>query len=120
MFRFIFNKIVTMINFLGRETGLPLEIIEFNIWFVIIPFSWCTLLDVIFGTPLIELTFLGVLGLLLSVVNHDTFFDTVSEKIVNFSRYFNRWGIDHVAILVILFIIVPLIIYSLFIYYLFT
>ncbi len=120
MFRFIFNKTVNILESISRETGLSYETINCIVWFIIIPLSWCTMLDVIFGTPIIQLSFAGVVSLILLVVDRNTFGKTLFRRTQRFLEYFERFGISYMLISVIWCIIVPLIIYSLFIYYLFT
>jgi hypothetical protein len=108
----IFNLTYKALMFIANLTGFTYNEINIIIWFIIIPFTWCVLIDKILKRNYLKITFLIITVVTLILIkdfNH--FCNQLFHQSAEFLRSFNIVGSDYVTSSVLVCLLVPLIVY---------
>jgi len=113
MINSIFSFTASFLHKLSSFTGFTYNQINIIVYYFIVPFSWCILLDVIFDFHLLKLGFLVLsLGFRIGCTDFKTYSDKAFDKSVQFLNYFNRLGSNYYKSSVLICILLPIIIYT--------
>ena len=114
MINSIFTIVASFLHWLSRLTGFTYNQINIIVYYFIIPFSWCVLLDVIFDFHFLKLGFLVFsLGFRIGCTDFKSYSDWAFKKSVQFLNYFNRFGSNYYKSSVWICVSLPIIIYLL-------
>lgn len=109
----IFNSVADCLMQLAKKFGLTYNEVNVILYYLLIPLSWCVMLDCRFHRPYCTIGFM-VLWSVIPFAKHRHFrewCDTVFYASVNFLNWFNRFGGNYVLNYVIICVLVPLLIY---------
>jgi hypothetical protein len=121
MHHIIFTLIANGLSFIGRKTGLTYYVINILVYYFIIPFSWLCLLVVIFHFHYLKIAFaVFTLGFAVGCRNFQSYSDWLFDKSVSFLLSFNSIGSNYIASSVWICVSLPLGIYALLIYLIFS
>ena len=109
----IFYIVAKSLDWLGKECGLTYNEVNILFYYLLIPLSWTVMLDCWIGIPVttFALTFIWI-GIFIATRN---FFaewcDWRFQDSVDFLNWLNRWGGNYILNSVIIYALVPLVIY---------
>jgi hypothetical protein len=116
-----FELIENMLLKISKLTGLTYNEINVLLYYLIIPFSWILLLDRIFRFHYLKISFLIVyLAIFIICKDFKAFSDILFNKSSNFLLYFDKIGSNYYKSSVWICIILPLIVYTLLFYFVFS
>nr|WP_321222581.1 hypothetical protein [uncultured Psychroserpens sp.] len=108
----IFELTYEFLMFLSRLTGFSYKEINIIIWFIIIPMSWCLLIEKIRGKHYLKIGFSAIVFLiLLFIKDFSEFSNTLFDKSAEFLRSFNTVGMSYTVASVVICLLIPLIVY---------
>ena len=97
---------------MGRKTSLSYRAANIVVYFILIPFSYAWMLDVIFHTRALRISFVIATSLaFLWIKNFESFAEKLFDQSVQFLFFFRRFGLSYVAASVIICVFLPLLIY---------
>ena len=107
---------------LGLHNAARLLRISYNeinvvVWYFLIPFSWCGLLDAITGIHFLKSGFvIFTLGFAFGCRNFSAYSDRLFERSARFLLAFGRFGMGYMAASVLICVLLPLLIYFFLLY----
>lgn len=109
----IFGAVAGILYLIAKVTGLSYNQINIIVYYGVIPFTWCWMLDSIFGFHFLKIVYaLFCVAVILSVKDFRRFCDRMFNKSVDFLNYFDRWGSDYYLSSMVICVVVPVIIYG--------
>ena len=113
MIRIIFSIVAGMLYVISRVTGLSYNQVNIIVYYAVIPFSWCWMLDSIFGFHFLKIV-CGVFFVIVffSVKDFSRFCDRMFHRSVAFLNYFDRWGSNYYISSVVICVVVPIVVYG--------
>ena len=112
MIKLIFNWVALGLFKIAQKTGRTYNEINIIVYYILIPLSWCALLDLYFQIYYLSLAFsLFSVGIILKTKNFRTASDYWFKKSVDFLNYFNRFGSNYFASSVWICVALPICIY---------
>ena len=97
---------------MGRKTSLSYRAANIVVYFILIPFSYAWMLDVILRTRALRISFVIATSLaFLWIKNFESFAEKLFDQSVQFLFFFRRFGLSYVAASVIICVFLPLLIY---------
>lgn len=113
----IFNLVANALLKIGRVTGFTYNEINVLVYYFIIPFSWLSMLDMLFKVHYLKISFsIFSLGFYIGCRDFKKYSDWLFDKSVDFLNYFNKYGSNYYASSVWICISIPLFIYRLLIF----
>jgi len=113
----IFKIVANFLSFVAHKIRLTYNEINIIVYYLIIPFSWLCLLDIIFNFHYLKIAFvIFTLGFIVGCRNFSTYSDWLFDKSVSFLNYFNKYGSNYIASSVWICVSLPLIIYAILIF----
>ena len=117
MNKIIFKIVAEGLAYVGEKTGLTYNEINIIVYYFIIPFSWLSLLDVLFHFHYLNIAFaIFTLGFIVGCRNFKSYSDWLFEKSVSFLNYFNKFGSNYISSSVWICVAVPIAIYVILFY----
>jgi hypothetical protein len=117
----IFNLTANFLKFLASKSGFTYNQVNVIIYYIIIPFSWCLLLDLLFNWIYCSVVFfIFSIGFATGCRDFKSFSDWLFLKSVGFLNYFNRFGSNYYKSSVWICVSIPISIYLLLFYLIFT
>ena len=118
MTNLIFNLTASALKKLSRITGFTYNEINIIIYYFIIPFTWCIMLDIIFDIHFMKLTFILVaIGFKIGCRDFKTISDWAFYESVRFLNYFNRFGSNYYKSSVWVCVSLPVLVYIVLVYF---
>lgn len=113
MIRIIFSIVAGMLYVISRVTGLSYNQVNIIVYYAVIPFSWCWMLDSILGFHFLKIVYaVFCVAVFFSVKDFRRFCDRMFSKSVDFLNYFDKWGSDYILSSVVICVVVPLVVYG--------
>ena len=113
----IFKIVASLLSFIADKTRLTYNEINIMVYYLLIPFSWLCLLDVIFNFHYLKVAFvIFTFGFFVGCRNFKSYSDWLFDKSVSFLNYFNRYGSNYVASSVWICVSLPIVIYAVLIF----
>jgi len=110
----IFEFVVFILKRIGEITGLTYNEVNIIIYFIIIPFSWLCMLDIIFDVHFFKIGFfIFLIGFLIGCRDFKTYSNWLYSKSVNFLLSFKKFNVDYFKASVWICVSLPLLIYIL-------
>lgn len=107
-----FNLVYQILMFISKYTGFSYKEVNIIIWFIIIPFSWCFLLDKAKKRHYFKATFtVFILISLLMIKNFSVFSNKIFHESAQCLRSFNSLGSNYITSSVVVCIVIPFIVY---------
>ena len=117
MIKFVFNITANLLVKLSNLTGFTYNEINIIIYYFLIPFTWLVLLDVIFQSHILKLSFvIFCFGFYTGCRNFRNYSDWLFNKSVIFLNSFNKFGSNYYASSVWICVTLPILIYVLLIF----
>ena len=111
--REIFNLVYKTLMFIATITGFTYKEVNIIIWFILIPFIWCFLIDKIVKGHYFKVSFLiVVICFLILIEDFNQFSNTLFHQSAEFLRSFNIIGSDYIASSVLICVFVPILIFT--------
>ena len=108
----IFKITANSLSYIGRKTGLTYNEINILVYYLVIPFTWFLLLDIIFKVHYLKFSFvIFCIGFIAGCRDFKVYSDWLFDKSVGFLNYFNRFGSNYIASSVWICVSIPVIIY---------
>ena len=108
----IFSLVEGWLHWMGRKTSLSYRAANIVVYFILIPFSYAWMLDVILHTRALRISFVIATSLaFLWIKNFESFAEKLFDQSVQFLFFFRRFGLSYVAASVIICVFLPLLIY---------
>ncbi len=108
----IFSLVEDGLHWMGRKTSLSYRAANIVVYFILIPFSYAWMLDIILQTRALRISFGIATGLtFLRIKNFESFSEKLFDQSVRFLFFFRRFGLNYVAASVIICVFFPLVIY---------
>ena len=110
----IFYVVMKVLLRLAACFGITYNAINIIVYYMLIPLSWTIMLDIYIQYPLFTYTLVVVwIGIMIGIRGKFiTWSDWAFKKSVDFLNYFNRWGGNYVLNSVVIFVVVPIAIYT--------
>jgi len=113
----IFKNVVQLLLFIANKTKLTYNEINIIIYYFCIPFSWLSLLDVVFGFHYFKIGFaVFLLVFRWRCRNFRAFSNWLFNKSVMFLNAFNPYGSSYIASSVWICVSLPILIYGILLY----
>jgi len=113
---YIFSRVENALSVLAQNLNLTYNQINIIVYYMLIPFSWLVMLDMINNSYYFTLGFLLViLGFFVGCRNFRDYSDWLFTKSV-FLDSFNKYGSNYTLSSVVICVFIPIIIYSVLIY----
>ncbi|SDZ29697.1 hypothetical protein SAMN05444412_109154 [Rhodonellum ikkaensis] len=110
----IFKIIAKLLSFIADKTKLTYNEINIIVYYLLIPFSWLCLLDIIFNFHHLKIAFvIFTIGFFVGCRDFKTYSDWLFAKSVSFLNYFNRYGSNYFASSVWICVSLPILVYGL-------
>lgn len=109
----IFYSVAHSLLWIGEKCGLTYNEVNILIYYLLIPLSWCILLDCWIGQPITSFALL-LIWIGLFIATHNNFREWCDKRFmdsVDFLNWFNRWGGNYILNSVIICVALPLIVY---------
>lgn len=118
----IFDLVANALRRGASALGITYNQINIIFYYLIVPLSWAVMIDFYISKPLISLVVIGmwIIVLIRKWRNFSEWCDWLFGKSVKFLLYFNRLGGYYNLTSVIIYVIVPLLVYGLLAYLLMT
>lgn len=117
MHKYIFRIVADGLIQISRLTGFTYNEINILVYYFLIPFSWCFLLDLILKVHYCKIAFaLCCLGFFIGCRDFRAYSDWLFDKSVSFLQYFNRYGSNYVASSVWICVSLPILVYAILFY----
>jgi len=114
---YIFSRVENALSVLAQNLNLTYNQINIIVYYMLIPFSWLVMLDMINNSYYFTLGFLLViLGFFVGCRNFRDYSDWLFTKSVIFLDSFNKYGSNYTLSSVVICVFIPIIIYSVLIY----
>ncbi len=108
----IFNSVYEFLIFISSISGLNYKEVNIIIWFIIIPFSWCFLIDKIINKHYLKIIFSSIVIFTLLFINDfSEFSNSLFDKSANFLKTFDNIGSNYTTSSVIICVLIPILIY---------
>ena len=121
MTKYAFRAVANILLFIAKKTKLTYNEINIIVYYFIIPFSWLFLLDIIFDFHYLKCSFVVFcLGFIVGCRNFREYSDWLFEKSVSFLNFFNRFGSNYATTSVWICVSLPIVIYIVLIYSIYT
>lgn len=104
-----FWMVANFLLFLAKKTKLTYNEINIILYYLIIPLTWCILLDLIIKLPIFTIGFILLWAIIFIVVGKS--FSQWCDRIFVLSQQFIKLFGDYIHYSVVICVIVPLIIY---------
>ena len=101
--------VANFLLFLAKKTKLTYNEINIILYYLIIPLTWCILLDLIIKLPIFTIGFIFLWAIIFIIVGKS--FSQWCDKIFILSQQFIKLFGDYIHYSVVICVIVPLIIY---------
>ena len=109
IFFWVVRELIALANYLN----LSYNEVNILVFYVVIPFMWCTLLDMYWEIHYLKIGYaLLCLAMFLIYRNFKTLSDTIYKKSVYFLLYFDRFGSNYILSSVLICLGVPLIVFG--------
>jgi len=109
----LFGAVAGLLCLMARATRTTYNEMNIIVYYAVIPFSWCWMLDSVFGFHFLKIVYgLFCVAVFFSVKDFRRFCDRMFDRSVAFLNYFNRWGSDYVLSSVVICVVVPLVVYG--------
>jgi len=113
----IFKIVANFLFFVSNKTKLTYNEINIILYYLIIPFSWLFLLDVIFNFHYLKIAFaIFIFGFFVGCRNFKNYSDWLFDKSVSFLNYFNRFGSNYIISSVWICVSLPIVVYAILIF----
>lgn len=114
MIKGIFAAVAQSLLWIGNKFGLTYNEVNILVYYLLIPLSWCILFDCWLGLPITTFALVFVwIGIF--IATRHTFrewCDWAFQDSVDFLNWFNRWGGNYILNSVIIYVLLPLLIYT--------
>jgi len=118
MINSIFTIVASFLYKLSSLTGFTYNQINILVYYFIVPFSWCILLDIIYEFHLLKFGFILLsLGFWIGCRNFKSYSDWAFKKSVQFLNYFNRFGSNYYKSSVWVCVSLPILVYIVLAYF---
>ncbi|NLH62445.1 MAG: hypothetical protein GX452_13685 [Ignavibacteriales bacterium] len=109
----VFGAVAGILYLMSRATRTTYNQMNIIVYYAVIPFSWCWMLDSVFGFHYLKIV-CGMFFVIVffSVKDFRRFCDRMFAKSVAFLNYFNRWGSDYVLSSVVICVVLPGMVYA--------
>lgn len=109
----IFWTIVRLLLGIGQKCGLTYNEVNILVYYLLIPLSWCIMLDCWIGLPItsIALLLIWIIIFIITRRNFRQWCDMRFMDSVDFLNWFNRWGGNYIHNSVIICVFVPFAVY---------
>ena len=112
-----FQLTANLLHSIARMTGKTYYEINVFIYFFLVPFSWCWMVDTFFYFHYLKLSFiLLTIGFFIGCRNFREYSDELFFKSVKFLNFFNRFGSNYKLSSVIICLLLPFLVYAYLIY----
>ena len=112
----IFHIVANILNIVANKTGISYEEINIIFYYLIIPFSYIILIDMILGKHYLKVLYFIIATLIFIFVKNLNEYSTLLFKdSTNFLDSFSFIGLDYNSTSVIICVIIPYLLYPLFI-----
>ena len=101
--------VANFLLFLAKKTKLTYNEINIILYYLIIPLTWCILLDLIIKLPIFTIGFIFLWAIIFIIIGKS--FSQWCDKIFILSQQFIKLFGDYIHYSVVICVIVPLIIY---------
>lgn len=110
----VFYVVALSLLRMARKFGLTYNEVNILIYYLIIPLSWCIMLDCRIGVPVTTIAITVIwIGIFISKRHiFREWCDRRFQDSVDFLNWFNRWGGNYIFNSVIICVLVPLIVYG--------
>ena len=109
----IFKTVAKILLLIGKKTGMTYNEVNIIVYYFAIPFSWLSLLDIIFDFHYLKIAFIiFTLGFMMGCRNFKNYSDWLFDQSVSFLNYFNKYGSNYVKSSVWICVSLPLVIYA--------
>ena len=113
MNRALFYLVSNTLNYISKLTGRAYTEINIIVYYILVPASWCLLMDVIFNFHYFTIAFLCFCaGFFTRQQNFRAFSDKLFIKSVDFLNSFNTLGSNYINSSVWICVFAPIFIYS--------
>ncbi|MCM1140835.1 MAG: hypothetical protein NC453_19880 [Muribaculum sp.] len=110
----IFYSVAYLLLWAGEKCRLTYNEVNILVYYLLIPLSWCIMLDCWIGLPITSIALLLIwIGIfIMTRRNFRQWCDMRFMDSVDFLNWFNRWGGNYILNSVIICVALPLIIYA--------
>lgn len=117
----IFKAVENSLRWIGKKTGLTYFEVNIIVYYFIIPFSWACLIDYIANIHYFKIGFfLFSIGFLIGCKDFKAYSTWLFHKSVSLLEYFNKFGSNYISSSVIICVMIPIIIYTVLIFYIYN
>lgn len=112
IYRFIFNLVMSALKFISKLTGFTYNEVNIIVFYILIPFSWMCLLDILYESYFFSILFITLwIGIVLGCRSFRSFCNLLYTRSIQLLLYFNRFGLNYERASVWICISVPIVIY---------
>ena len=113
MTKSIFDIVAQLLDRIGRKCGLTYNEVNILVYYLLIPLSWCIMLDCFWGFPITTFILIFIWVGIFIATRHifQEWCDLRFQESVDFLNWFNRLGGNYILNSVIICVVIPLIIY---------
>jgi len=116
----IFKIVANCLFYISRKMKLTYNEINIIVYYLLVPFSWLVLLDIIFHFHYLKIAFgIFTLGFFVGCRNFRIYSDWLFDKSVAFLNYFDKYGSNYVKSSVWICVSLPIVIYIILLYLIF-
>ncbi len=110
----IFYIVAKSLYRIGCKCGLTYNEVNILVYYLLIPLSWCVMLDLWLELPITSVTLIFIwIGIFIATRHiFREWCDWRFQDSVDFLNWFNRWGGNYILNSVIICVVVPLLIYA--------
>lgn len=113
MIKSIFTLVANSLSGFGQKCGFTYNEVNILVYYLLIPLSWCIMLDCWIGLPVTSIALLLIWSGIFIATRHNfrQWCDMRFRDSVDFLNWFNRWGGNYILNSVIICVLIPLLIY---------